>query len=60
MHLDIYKIKFTLFINLIKKFDYEIFTIFIINIKKILKSKQYTNFVKKISKKYYEYLNVFF
>jgi hypothetical protein len=37
MYLNIYQIKLTLFINLIKKSSYKLFAVLIINIKKILK-----------------------
>ena len=60
MHLDICEIEPALFINLTKKFNHEIFIAFIINIKKTLRPKQHTNPVKKVFKKYHEYLNVFF
>ena len=60
MHLNIYEIRPILFINLIKKSNHEIFITFITNIKKILRFKQHMNSIKKVSKKYHEYLNIFF
>ena len=60
MHLNIYEIKPVLFMNLIKKSGHEIFIIFIINIEKTLRLKQHINSIKKVPKKYHEYLNVFF
>ena len=59
MYLDIYEIKPTLFMNLIKKSGHKIFIASIINIKKILKPKQHMNLVKKVSKKYHKYLDIF-
>ena len=44
---------------MIKKLDYELFTVLMTDIKKTLKSKKYTNFFKKVSKKYYKFLNIF-
>ena len=60
MHLNICQIESALFMSLIKKLGYELFIVSITNIKKILRSKKYTNSVKKVLKKYYKFLNIFF
>ena len=59
MHLNICQIKPVLFISLIRKLGYELFIVLIIDIEKILKLKKYINSVKKILKKYYEFLDIF-
>ena len=59
MHLNICQIELALFVSLIKKSGYKLFTVLITNIKKILKLKKYTNSVKKVSKKYYKFLDIF-
>ena len=59
MHLNICQIEPALFISLIKKLNYKLFTILIINIKKTLKLKKYINSAKKVSKKYYKFLDIF-
>ena len=60
MHLNIYQIGPALFMSLIKKPGYKLFAVLITDIKKTLKLKKYTNSVKKVSKKYNEFLNIFF
>src|SRR6266536_2773397 len=45
--------------SLIRKPSYELFAVLITDIKKTLKLKKYTNLFKKVSKKYYEFLDVF-
>src|SRR5438034_3091329 len=60
MHLNICQIKSVLFISLIKKPGYKLFAISITDIEKTLKLKKYTNSAKKVLKKYYKFLDIFF
>src|SRR5438034_5090002 len=60
MHLNICQIKSVLFISLIKKPGYKLFAISITDIEKTLKLKKYINSVKKVLKKYYKFLDIFF
>ena len=57
--LKIYIIWAAPFISLARKQDYEIFTVTIENIKKVLKLKQYINPQPFIPKEYYNIINKF-
>ena len=59
MHLNICQIKPALFMSLIRKSSYELFAASMTDIEKTLKLKKYTDFYKKVLKKYHEFLNVF-
>ena len=59
MHLDIYQIEPAPFLKIVQKNKYELFLVSIANIEKALVLKKRTNSALKLSKKYYNYLNIF-
>ena len=59
MYLNIYQIRSASFISLIKKPGYKLFAVLITDIEKTLKPKKYIDFVKKVLKKYYKFLDIF-